>query len=175
MPRNSLCGFICLSMLAAGVAVAQETIPPGPSTTSLTRTYTLPVVGLAGTETLQVNVVNVATVPSTSKETPSCAGAISFANSSGTAIGSPVKFTVGSGQIYSAPLPFSATGYTSRGEILATIQQTVSSLCSMVVSLETFDSISGVTHVLATAGTGGATPIPVPLQVVLAGAVVDSN
>ncbi len=117
-------------------------------------------VGVAGTETLQVNVINLATLPPNVVATASCAGTISFANASGAAIGTPVKFSVGPGQIFSAPLPFSKTGYSSRGEILASVQQTVTlpspSFCTLAISLEVFDTNSGVIHAaISTSAPGG--------------------
>jgi hypothetical protein len=67
-------------------------------------------------------------------------------------MGKPVPFTVITGQIFSAPLPFAMTGISGfRGEILASVQGTTtipsSNLCSLSISLETFDTNTGVTHV----------------------------
>jgi len=156
--------FVSLSFAAllASPSFAQSANAANPVT--VTRTFTFPVIGLASTETLQVNVANLATAPSSSTQTASCGGMVSFANASGKPIGTQMKFTVGSGDIFSAPLPFASTGYTNRGEVLATVQQTITfpstSPCSLALSLETFDSISGVTHaVLANAPT--TTPVPV--------------
>ena len=165
-------------VLAAGPAAAQSTPAPVPPL-SFTRTYTFPPIGLSGTETLQVNIVNLMTIPPGSEIatipagsailTITCSGTIMFADSYGKAIGSPVKFSVGGGQIFSAPLPFSATGYSSRGEILATVQQTVvlsTSVCTLGMSLETFDTNSGVTHAIET-----ASPAP-PFLPVLRGTAI---
>lgn len=173
MLKHSLVyGF--LAIVAAGSANAQSTILSGPGLTSLARTYSLPPVGLASTETLQINVANLATAPTgaSSSATASCSGTISFSNSSGKAIGSPVQFAVPSGQIYSATLPFSSTGYTSRGEILAAVQQSISipatGSCAMAVTLETFDSTTGVTHIVL---TSPATTVS-PFQVVLSSSLI---
>jgi hypothetical protein len=128
---------------------------------------------LAGTETLQVNVVNTSTVGPTATAVQACTGAISFANASGTAIGTPVKFAVGPGQVFSASLPFSKTAYSNRGEIVASVQQTVTlgpvGLCSLAISLETFDTGTGVTHAVLTSPAAGFVPLfttvtPVPMD-----------
>jgi hypothetical protein len=156
-----------LVILLAASAAAQGPLAPAPPPVSFSRNYNFPPVGLAGTETLQVNVVNMAPSAPTS-----CTGTISFANASGTAIGTPVPFTIGPGQVYSAPLPFSKTAYSSRGEIVASVQQTVtfstvmSSLgapCSLAISLETFDTGTGVTHALLTNPAPGLPPLPLEI------------
>jgi hypothetical protein len=151
--------------LAAQIAAAQSAAATTPTPISFTRSYAFPAVGLAGTETLQVNVVNMATVPTGSTATASCTGTVSFVNSSGAAIGTAAKFTVAAGQIFSVPLPFGSSGYSSRGEILASVQQTLavpsSSLCSLAISLEVFDTGTGVTHAILTVPAAVAEPIGV--------------
>jgi hypothetical protein len=170
--RNRLSAVCSLMISLTGAVAVQSAVAqsasattPTPTPISFTRSYAFPAVGLAGTETLQVNVVNMATVPTGSAVTASCAGTVSFANSSGAAIGTPAKFTIGAGQIFSAPLPFGSSGYSSRGEILATVQQTLavpsSSLCSLAISLEVFDNGTGVTHAILTAPAAVAEPIGV--------------
>lgn len=164
-----------LAILSAGSAAAQVISPIQPITTTISypRSYTSPPVGLAYTETLQVNVTNqvpapvflsgvisvitptntTATLPTTTTPiTESCTGTVTFTNVAGTTIGKPVPFTVTTGQIFSAPLPFASTGISGfRGEILASVQGTTtipsSNLCSLSISLETFDTNTGVTHV----------------------------
>ncbi len=157
---QELVRFFPIILLAVS-AVAQTTSPAPPL--AFTRNYIFPAIGLAGTETLQVNVVNLASVPTGSSAAESCTGTISFAKADGTAIGTPVKFTVSAGQIYSAALPFARTTYASRGEILASVQQTVDfsagSACSLSMSLETFDTATGVTHAVLSL----ASPAPAPL------------
>jgi hypothetical protein len=112
-------------------------------------------------------VANLASVPTSSTATGSCAGTVTFANASGTAIGSPAKFAVPAGQIFSVPLPFTSSGYSSRGEILASVQQTLtipsSIACSLSISLEIFDTSTGVTHAVVTTAVATAEPIAVLL------------
>lgn len=163
LQKSSLLASCALIILSAASALAQSTILSGPNVISIAPTYKFPVVGLAGTETMQVNIANLATVPSSSTTTASCTGSVSFSNASGAAIRTPVKFTVGSGDIFSVPLPFANTGYSSRGEILASVQQTLAippaSLCSLAISLEIFDTGTGVSHVVLTAPAAAATPL----------------
>jgi hypothetical protein len=118
----------------------------------ITRDFVFPPVGLGSTETMQVDLVNIAPAPATATATaPLCTGTVTFANASGATIGTAAPFKVGSGQIQSITLPFSASNIVgSRGAILASVQQTTTvpspAPCSLLFSLATFDS-TGVTHV----------------------------
>ena len=127
----------------AALAASQTT------TTTTTETVTLntPPVGLASSETAQINLVNTA---SNEWFAASCTGTVTFLNSSGTVIGSATPFTVASGIIQSVSLPFAKSGGTgTRTEIRATISQTITDqpLCNLQVTLETYDTSTGVTHV----------------------------
>jgi hypothetical protein len=148
--------FGCLSGFGQTVTTAAHT-----STTSL------PPIGLASSETLQVNVAN--TTPASASSTPqSCTGSIVFYNSSGAMIGPAKPFTIASGQIFSAQLPYSAAeAGGSRVEIRAEVSLSASlptstagalpvfpPACLLASSLETYDTASGVTHVFFT----GASP-----------------
>jgi hypothetical protein len=170
-----------LALLSAGSAAAQVMLPiePAPTPISYPWSYNSPPVGLAYTETLQVNVTNRPSAAATYTGLPtttiitvptaeSCTGTISFTNAAGTTIGKPVPFTVTTGQIFSAPLPFATTGFSGiRGEVVASVQGTTTipstnpstNLCSLSISLETFDTNTGVTHVfLPLPGTGTVLP-----------------
>lgn len=114
-----------------------------------------PPVGLASSETLQINVVNTAS-NSPNGTAASCTGTVSFLNASGAAIGSPTSFTVASGVIASVSLAFGKTGATgTRTEIRAAIARTFTpgamsggtAPCSLQATLETYDTSTGVTHV----------------------------
>jgi hypothetical protein len=138
-----LCGF-------ATSAVAQPAI----GTSTVTRDYSFPPVGLASSETAQVNVVNLATMPTAAgAAAPTCSGTIAFANAGGKAIGSPVSYTTTGSQVFSTQLTFSQLGVTgTRAEFVASVQTTGSflvsrALCVLGFSLETFDESTGVTHV----------------------------
>jgi hypothetical protein len=115
----------------------------------------LPPVGLAASETVQVNVVNTAVSPSTGVPA-SCTGSITFYNAGGTAIGAPANFSLGTRQIFSAALPYALTGGTGgrtvvRAEIAtaATVAGFAIPPCILLSSLETYDTATGVTHTFA--------------------------
>jgi hypothetical protein len=147
--------------LGTGVSLAQE-----PS--SLPRVVNLAVVGLASSETAQVNVVNLA--PSVQSVTPGsvpaegakalCTGGITFYNSSGNIITSSPSFSITSGQIFSATLPYSETlpanGTSARTAVWATVTiggNNTGSACAPAANIETFDTASGVTHLHVEAST----------------------
>jgi len=150
--------------LCAGAALAQPAIPD-----TIPITVNLPVVGLASSETAQVNVVNLASTflfivgDFSSGATASCTGSISFYDASGNAIGSATSFTIGSGQIFSATVPYSAIIPADRppsGNGRTTIRATVTINrtssggipCSPASNIETFDTATGVTHVHVESG-----------------------
>jgi hypothetical protein len=149
--------------LLTGAVVAQQ-----PSTSTLIpRVVNLPVVNLASSETAEVNVVNlISSVMSvttggsspTEGTTVSCTGAIAFFGATGLIIGSSTPFTIGSGEIFSASLPYSAispnnvlkpNGGRTPIRAVVTITETVgnSAVCSLVSNLETYDTSSGVTNI----------------------------
>ncbi len=141
----------------------------GQTSATFTRDYNFPPVGLASTETAQINLVNIApmatsTSTSSASEAPACTGTVTFTNASGSVIGKPTSFTTTGSQVTSIPLTFSQLQLASsdvRGEFVASVQLTRSlpsaALCSLVFSLETFDSSTGVTHVyLGNSATGTA-------------------
>jgi hypothetical protein len=152
--------FLTLLIASAGltavVAIAQTTT----SSSTTTRTTSFPPVGLASSETAQINVTNLATA-SSSGTAASCTGTISFLNASGTLIGSATSYTAASGVTASVTLPFAKTASTAvRTEIHGVITLTsVSKVpCALSTSLETYDTSSGVTHVyLSTGEIGGDT------------------
>jgi hypothetical protein len=125
---------------------------------TLTQNYLFPPIGLASSETAQVNVLNIAPASAAANATagnataPSCTGTITFANAAGTAIGSAVSFATAGTQIFSKQLAFSELGVTGmRGEFVASVQATTAfpskAPCSLVFSLETFDDATGATHI----------------------------
>ena len=157
---SNLHSSLTAAIFMAATAAAQSNSAASPAV-SFTRSYNFAPIGLTGTETLQVNVMNTPTTSGSTIATlgtpTTCTGSVSFSDANGKAIGSPMTFNLSSGQIFSAPLPFGKTGYSSRGEILATVQQTVqftsAGQCSLSMSLETFDTNSGVTHAVLTSAS----------------------
>jgi hypothetical protein len=148
-----------LKFLAAGCLAVAASAQTTTSTSTITRS--LPPVGLASTETLQINLRNDAAA-SSSGTAASCTGSVSFSTSTGTAIGSATSFTITSGEVSSVSLPFSKSGLSARGEIVASITLTLTSgtPCALLSSLETFDTSSGVTHIYTAAGGVGYGPGP---------------
>ena len=141
---------LAISLLAAAAAFAQ-------STTATTRQFSFPLTSLGSTETMQINLLNTAS-NSTSGTAASCTGSVSFLNSSGTVIGSATAFTLASGQLNSISLPFAKAGISgNRGIVRAVISETRASgvPCSLVFSLETFDTSSGATHIFLPQADGG--------------------
>jgi hypothetical protein len=128
-------------------------------TTTNTRDFNLPPVGLGATETAEISVTNLAANASDGTAA-SCSGSILFHNSGGSLIGSATAFTIASGQISSARLPFSSAGATgTRTLIRGTVQLTLASSsprppCSLAFSLATYDTSTGATHALESAGLG---------------------
>ena len=123
------------------------------STTSTTTTnYIFPPVGLAANLTAAVSLVNIAPEPTAANATaPVCTGTVTFANAKGANIQAPASFSVGTGAIDTVSLPFASAGITaSRGEILVSVQQTITrpstAPCALVFSLEVYDQ-NGETHV----------------------------
>jgi hypothetical protein len=154
--RQSLLTFLAATAWTAASVYAQSTS----TSTTYTRDFNLPAVGVAPTETVQINLVNIATASSTGTAA-SCTGAASFFNASGAAIGTPSSFTVTSGEIQPISLPFSKVGTgTTRALVRGTVELTGSTTsptpCALLISLETYDTTTGVTHVLLTnGGIGG--------------------
>src|SRR5438477_5878849 len=144
--------FMFAAIVATSSAFAQ-------STTS-TRTFNFPPLGLGATETAEIDVVNSAANGSDGT-VASCTGTISFLNASGATIGSATSFTVTSGQIFPVRLPFSSVGASStRAAVRGVVTLTLSTAtprppCSLAVSLSTFDTSTGATHALVTGGTDG--------------------
>ena len=155
----SLRNFRLLFTGAAFTAVAAFA-----QTTTVTRTsdFSFPLVGLATTETMAVNLINLASNPTIVNAT-SCAGSVSFINQAGATIGSATNFTLGAGAGSIVSLPFSSSGITgTRGLVRAVVATTLTSNvpCSLSYSLNTYDTVGGVTHVFIQ-GTGSniATPV----------------
>ena len=167
------CAF---GQLTGAVAVTTGAVTVTTETITVTQDSVFPPVGLAIGQTAAVSLVNIAPASTTAGATaPSCTGTVTFANASGSTIGTPTAFTTTGSAIQTVSLPSSSAGLTSaapRGEILASVQQTITrpsaAPCSLVFSLEVFDVTSGVTHVFL--GNASATTPPVtPILPVLEG------
>lgn len=142
----------------AGLAVsafAQSTTPPSMPTTptpvSFTRTYAFPPVGLASTETASISVMNIATTSSDGTKA-TCSGSISFTSADGTSAGPAKTFTdLLTGQIQSAELASSGSGRVLiSGSVQVTITPSAYTPCSLLLTLQTFDTTTGVAHATVT-------------------------
>lgn len=132
-------------------------------TTPVTRETDFPVVSIGSTETLEINIINVA-ANSSAGTAASCTGNVTFKNSAGTAVGGTNAFTLTTGQITSVRIPFaSATSSGGRAAVRAVVQVTVPTTtprppCSLQLGLEVFDTATNATHLIVTGGgltTGG--------------------
>src|ERR1700691_1903534 len=80
---------------------------------TFTRSYSFPPVGLASSETAQLNVLNIATGSTAANATaPTCAGTVTFANGSGKTLGTPTSFTTTGSEVFSTQLTFSQLATT---------------------------------------------------------------
>jgi hypothetical protein len=149
-----------MTIVAASIAAAPAMLAQ--TTTTTTRDLTVGPIGVGSTETIQVNVANLAS-NSSSGTAASCSGSISFNNSSGTAIGSATPFTATSGQISSVSLPFNKIAASGvRAEVIGVIAMTTSSStqapCQLHFSVETYDTSTGATHAYVSGGVAGGGP-----------------
>jgi len=150
--------FAGLVLTVAGFG--QTGIPGGTgiaiSTTPITYNYAP--IGLASSETIQVNLANLASNVATVVvgQSSQCTGSVSFLSAAGAQIGSATPFIVNSGQTISVGLPFAGAGIVgNRGVIRAVVVLSPASsynyaFCNLSSSIETFDTISGVTHLFLT-------------------------
>ncbi len=130
------------------------------TTTTTTRDVLLGPVGVGSTETVQINVANLASNSSTGTAA-SCTGTITFNNAAGNAIGTSTSFTLTAGQISSASLPFSKiSSSTARTEVVGFVALTTTTTsvsrapCDLHYSLETYDTATGATHVFVSSSEG---------------------
>jgi hypothetical protein len=127
----------------------------------------LPPIGLAASETAEVNLINTAPTFS-SGVAASCSGSVAFYDVAGSALGTSSSFTIGTGQIVSLKLPYDATGAAAAGETivraeiaLAAPPSTIAVLstalstppCELGFSLETSDTATGISHALVSGTT----------------------
>jgi hypothetical protein len=137
------------------IAIATFALNAQTTTATITRDINLPVIGVAPTETLQVNLQNLASA-SSSGTSASCTGSVSFFGSTGTIIGSATTFTIASGVINPVAAPFSKLGSgTTRVVVRPQIALTTTSgtPCELTYTVETYDTATGVTHVFIGGGS----------------------
>jgi hypothetical protein len=140
---------LSLSLCGISAAMAQPSAP-----TPVARQSSFPPVGLAFSETMQLNLFNQSANPSDGTAA-SCTGTVSFLDSNGKEIPkSGGTFTVAAGATQSISLLGTVVDASmgSRAEVRAEVSLTVTrgTPCALVQSLETFDSSTGATHVYLT-------------------------
>jgi hypothetical protein len=154
--------LLSIAVFTAAAALSQTT-----TTGTITETSNTPPVGLASSETVQVNLVNAASNPSNANApAAACTGTVSFLNASGKTIGTPANFSIASGVIYSTSIPFATVGASTRTEVRAVITRSITlnanTPCSLQGTIETYDTTSGVTHIYyPNIAIGGPIAIPV--------------
>ena len=150
--------------LSGMTALMAQTTTPTPPTGM--RESSFPPIGVALTETIQVNLFNQAVNPTTGTAA-SCTGSVSFLDANGKTIGTATNFTVASGDTAAVSLLGSkanaSTTTGARAEVRAVVSLTVThgTPCALVQSLETFDSTTGATHAYVSGGTVGGFAVPV--------------
>jgi hypothetical protein len=153
-----------MSIKSFGILLALAASAFAQTTVTRTTDYTFPVVGLGSTETIGVNLINLAANSSTGTVS-SCTGSVTFYNAAGTAIGSASNFSLAANAAASVNLPFSSSGIGgSRGLIRTVVASTTTSNipCSLSYSLNTFDTSSGVTHLFLIGPAAASAPVANP-------------
>ena len=114
--------------------------------------FTFSPVGVGSTETVQINVANIAS-NGADGTAASCTGSIAFSNSSGGPVQVSsgelsVNFSVAAGQSFSVPLVFNViSSPTARAVVIGVISLNAPQApCSFRYSLETYDTATGATH-----------------------------
>lgn len=135
------------AMVLTGSAVAQTT------TITRTTTYTFPLVGLANSEGVEVNLINLASNLSNGTAA-SCTGSVTFMNAAaGTVISGATNFTLAANAVASiTPSVAGNVVYAGNRALLRVVLETTTTNpgvpCSLASTLTTFDSATGATHVL---------------------------
>lgn len=159
--------LVCVAGFAAAQVSSQPTPAPTPlppTTATIVRTINYAPVGLAGGETLQVNLANLATA-SMSGTAASCVATVTFYGSTGAAIGTGTSLTITSGQVVSAKLPYASAGAAGGRAVIRSVVQlsspSITAPCSLSTSMETYDAATGITHTFQSAPTEVVQPFVV--------------
>ena len=141
--------LLALLLLFATFAFAQPAIIV--PLTPLTTTYAFPLVGVASSESIEVNLINSAT-NSAAGTAAFCTGSVTFTSvSGGTSIGGTGTFSLAAGAVGSFLPSVLSTVIAPGARVLvrAVVQTTTTAgvPCSLGSTLNTFDTATGVTHV----------------------------
>jgi len=155
LSQRNAAGFVTLILVALS-ASAQTTATTSTDTPSSPQ---FPPIGIAVSETAQVNVTNTALPPFNGGAAPICNGTVVFYGGADgrTIVGPVTAFQVQYGQISSVPLPYALTGASGSRAVIRveitlspvlfpTAAGPVVSPCTLATSLETYDTVTGVTH-----------------------------
>lgn len=121
--------------------------------------YSFPLVGLASTETIGVNLINL-DPNSTNGNAASCTGSVAFMTATNPALVGMTTFTLAARVATSINLPFSSSGLTGIRGLIRTVVTSITTSgipCSLSYSLNTFDTGTGATHVFLV----GAAPVSI--------------
>jgi hypothetical protein len=149
--------FLGVGIWCAAMACGQQS----PAKTIPHNTIVLPPVGLATSETAQINIMGTAAnYPGWSFVT-TCQASVTFYGPDGSTLGSPTSFILGkTPQIFSVVLPYASVGAKTSpmalsAQIALTPAASVFSVlsppipaCVSAFTLETYDTVTGVAHVL---------------------------
>ena len=141
-----------INILMASIAVFAQ---------SSTNTIVFPPVTLSPAETASLNIMSASADFPGWDVVGTCQAVVSFYRADGSIIGTPTTFTLGgSRQVSSAQLPYASAGLNASPAVVSTqITLTESPVsgssltppltaCTLAFSLETFDSATGVTHLV---------------------------
>lgn len=151
--------FFRSALLTTAVTIGSLAIPASAEASStnpptFTQTFVFPSIGLPASDTVRISVVNIAQAAHNGTKA-SCTGSIAFTDSTGAPIGTPIAFTgLGTGQIAVGDLPHYNPDpnphHELQGSVSLTITPSVFTPCSLLMTLETFDTNTGVTHAVLT-------------------------
>jgi hypothetical protein len=155
VPRNNFRALI-VGISLAGVSLFGQ--GGGSATASMSSSPQFPPVGVAPSETLQVNLTNIATESGSSNLLPQCSGTLTFYDAGGIVIGdgTSISFSVPTG-ILSIPLTYSAISASGQRAMvrvdiklapvtLPTADNPRTPACTLLSSLEIYDIATGAIH-----------------------------
>jgi hypothetical protein len=147
---------LVLGISLAGVSLFGQST--GSATTSMSSSPQFPPVGVAPSETLQVNLANIATESGSSNLMPQCSGTLTFYDAGGLVIGdgTSIGFSVAA-SILSVPLTYPAIGASGQRAMvrvdiklapitLPTADNPRTPACTLLSSLEIYDTATGAIH-----------------------------
>jgi len=142
-----LCSII-LILVSAVIAFGQTTPTSVPN-----YRWRLTPIGLAATETIQINVLNTANPTVDGPPTGPCLGSVNFYDADGLSI-RQTPFSLAGGQVISVKLPYGSTKASGLRTLVGP-EVSIATLfsgfvlpgpCALKFSVETYDTLSGTAH-----------------------------